>query len=95
MYWACKPQWATRERVMNAWENADEAGRYRLVKVMRDMPDSFIINQAFKSDAYMALHDRLEEYREAVRQVLELGTMFSEDSEIRRKIWERAEREIG
>lgn len=91
---ACKPQWATRERVMNAWENADEVGRYRLVKVMRDMPDSFI-NQAFKSDAYMALHDRLEKYREAVRQVLELGTMFSEDSEIRRKIWERAEREIG
>lgn len=90
---ACKPQWATRERVMNAWENADEVGRYRLVKVMRDMPDSFI-NQAFKSDAYMALHDRLEKYREAVRQVLELGTMFSEDSEIRRKIWERAEREI-
>ena len=41
------------------------------------------------------MHDRLEEYREAVRQVLELGTMFSEDSEIRRKIWERAEREIG
>lgn len=91
---ARKPQWATRERVMDAWENADEVGRYRLVKVMRDMPDSFI-NQAFKSDAYMALHDRLEEYREAVRQVLELGTMFSEDSEIRRKIWERAEREIG
>lgn len=24
---ACKPQWATCERVMNAWENADEAGR--------------------------------------------------------------------
>lgn len=90
---ACKPQWATRERVMNAWENADEVGRYKLVKVMRDMPDSFI-NQVFKSDAYMALHDRLEEYREAVRQVLELGAMFSEDSEIRRKIWERAEREI-
>lgn len=43
----------------------------------------------------MALHDRLEEYREAVRQVLELGSMFSKDSEIRRKIWERAEREIG
>lgn len=90
---ARKPQWATRERVMDAWKNADEVGRYRLVKVMRDMPDSFI-NQAFKSDAYMALHDRLEKYREAVRQVLELGTMFSEDSEIRRKIWERAEREI-
>ena len=78
---------------MNAWENADEVGRYRLVKVMRDMPDSFI-NQAFKSDVYMALHDRLEKYREAVCQVLELGTMFSEDSEIRRKIWERAEHEI-
>lgn len=91
---ADEPQWATCERVMNAWENADEVGRYRLVKVMRDMPDSFI-NQAFKGDAYMALHDRLEEYREAVRQVLELGFMFSEDSEIRRKIWERAEHEIG
>lgn len=44
---ADEPQWATCERVMNAWENADEVGRYRLVKVMRDMPDSFI-NQAFK-----------------------------------------------
>lgn len=91
---AYKPQWTTRERVMNAWNNADEVDRYRLVKVMRDMPDSFI-NQAFKSDAYMALHDRLKKYREAVRQVLELDAMFSEDSEIRRKIWERAEREIG
>ena len=36
----------------------------------------------------------MEDYRKAVRQVLELGAMFSEDSEIRRKIWERAERDI-
>lgn len=91
---ARKPQWATRERVMDAWKNADEVGRYRLVKVMRDMPDSFI-EQALKGDAYMALQDRMSEYRKAVKTVLELGGMFSEDSEIRRKIWERVERSIG
>lgn len=88
-----KPQWATREIIMKAWEAADGWERRELVENMRDMPDSFI-NQAFKGEARWTLRVRMEDYRKAVRQVLELGTMFSEDSEIRRKIWERAEREI-
>ena len=88
-----KPQWATREIIMKAWEAADEQERYELVQNMRDMPDSFI-NQAFKSKTRWTLRVRMEDYRKAVRQVLKLGAMFSEDSEIRRKIWERAEREI-
>lgn len=88
-----KPQWATREIIMKAWEAADERERRELVENMRDMPDSFI-NQAFKGEARWTLRVRMEDYRKAVRQVLELGAMFSEDSEIRRKIWERAEREI-
>lgn len=88
-----KPQWATREIIMKAWEAADGWERRELVENMRDMPDSFI-NQAFKSEARWTLRLRMEDYRKAVRQVLELGAMFSEDSEIRRKIWERAEREI-
>lgn len=88
-----KPQWATREIIMKAWEAADGWERRELVENMRDMPDSFI-NQAFKGEARWTLRLRMEDYRKAVRQVLELGAMFSEDSEIRRKIWERAEREI-
>lgn len=88
-----KPQWATREIIMKAWEAADGWERRELVENMRDMPDSFI-NQAFKGEARWTLRVRMEDYRKAVRQVLELGAMFSEDSEIRRKIWERAEREI-
>lgn len=88
-----KPRWATREIIMKAWEAADGWERRELVENMRDMPDSFI-NQAFKSEARWTLRLRMEDYRKAVRQVLELGAMFSEDSEIRRKIWERAEREI-
>lgn len=88
-----KPQWATREIIMKAWEAADGWERRELVENMRDMPDSFI-NQAFKGEARWTLRVRIEDYRKAVRQVLELGAMFSEDSEIRRKIWERAEREI-
>ncbi len=88
-----KPQWATREIIMKAWEAADGWERCGLVENMRDMPDSFI-NQAFKGEARWTLRLRMEDYRKAVRQVLELGAMFSEDSEIRRKIWERAEREI-
>lgn len=88
-----KPQWATREIIMKAWEAADGWERRELVENMRDTPDSFI-NQAFKGEARWTLRVRMEDYRKAVRQVLELGTMFSEDSEIRRKIWERAEREI-
>lgn len=88
-----KPQWATREIIMKAWEAANGWERRELVENMRDMPDSFI-NQAFKGEARWTLRVRMEDYRKAVRQVLELGTMFSEDSEIRRKIWERAEREI-
>lgn len=88
-----KPQWATREIIMKAWEAADGWERCELVENMRDMPDSFI-NQAFKGEARWTLRVRMEDYRKAVRQVLELGAMFSEDSEIRRKIWERAEREI-
>lgn len=88
-----KPRWATREIIMKAWEAADGWERRELVENMRDMPDSFI-NQAFKGEARWTLRLRMEDYRKAVRQVLELGTMFSEDSEIRRKIWERAEREI-
>lgn len=90
---AVKPQWATREIIMKAWEAADERERRELVENMRDIPDSFI-NQAFKGEARWTLRVRMEDYRKAVRQVLELGAMFSEDSEIRRKIWERAEREI-
>lgn len=88
-----KPQWATREIIIKAWEAADGWERRELVENMRDMPDSFI-NQAFKGEARWTLRVRMEDYRKAVRQVLELGAMFSEDSEIRRKIWERAEREI-
>lgn len=88
-----KPQWATREIIMKAWEAADGWERRELVENMRDMPDSFI-NQAFKGEARWTLRLRMEDYRKAVRQVLELGAMFSEDSEIRRKIWERAKREI-
>mgnify|MGYP004703930991 CR=1 FL=1 len=88
-----KPRWATREIIMKAWEAADGWERRELVENMRDMPDSFI-NQAFKGEARWTLRVRIEDYRKAVRQVLELGAMFSEDSEIRRKIWERAEREI-
>lgn len=88
-----KPQWATREIIMKAWEAADGWERRELVENMRDMPDSFI-NQAFKGETRWTLRLRMEDYRKAVRQVLELGAMFSEDSEIRRKIWERAEREI-
>ncbi|WP_368094394.1 hypothetical protein [Bifidobacterium catenulatum] len=88
-----KPQWATREIIMKAWEAADERERRELVENMRDIPDSFI-HQVFKGEARWALRVRMEDYRKAVRQVLELGAMFSEDSEIRRKIWERAEREI-
>lgn len=88
-----KPRWATREIIMKAWEAADGWKRRELVENMRDMPDSFI-NQAFKGEARWTLRLRMEDYRKAVRQVLELGAMFSEDSEIRRKIWERAEREI-
>lgn len=88
-----KPRWATREIIMKAWETADGWERRELVENMRDMPDSFI-NQAFKGEARWTLRLRMEDYRKAVRQVLELGAMFSEDSEIRRKIWERAEREI-
>lgn len=88
-----KPRWATREIIMKAWEAADGWERLELVENMRDMPDSFI-NQAFKGEARWTLRLRMEDYRKAVRQVLELGAMFSEDSEIRRKIWERAEREI-
>lgn len=88
-----KPRWATREIIMKAWEAADGWERCGLVENMRDMPDSFI-NQAFKGEARWTLRLRMEDYRKAVRQVLELGAMFSEDSEIRRKIWERAEREI-
>lgn len=88
-----KPRWATREIIMKAWEAADGWERRELVENMRDMPDSFI-NQAFKGEARWTLRLRMEDYRKAVRQVLELGAMFSEDSEIRRKIWERAEREI-
>lgn len=88
-----KPRWATREIIMKAWEAADGWERRELVENMRDMPDSFI-NQAFKGEARWTLRVRMEDYRKAVRQVLELGAMFSEDSEIRRKIWERAEREI-
>lgn len=88
-----KPRWATHEIIMKAWEAADESERCELVENMRDMPDSFI-NQAFKGEARWTLRERMEDYRKAVRQVLELGAMFSEDSEIRRKIWERAEREI-
>lgn len=88
-----KPQWATREIIMKAWEAAEGWERRELVENMRDMPDSFI-NQAFKGEARWTLRLRMEDYRKAVRQVLELGAMFSEDSEIRRKIWERAEREI-
>ena len=90
---AVKPRWATREIIMKAWEEADGWERRELVENMRDMPDSFI-NQAFKGEARWTLRLRMEDYRKAVRQVLELGAMFSEDSEIRRKIWERAEREI-
>lgn len=90
---AVKPRWATREIIMKAWEAADERERRELVENMRDMPDSFI-NQALKGEARWTLRLRMEDYRKAVRQVLELGAMFSEDSEIRRKIWERAEREI-
>lgn len=88
-----KPRWATREIIMKAWEAADGWERRELVENMRDMPDSFI-DQAFKGEARWTLRLRMEDYRKAVRQVLELGAMFSEDSEIRRKIWERAEREI-
>ena len=88
-----KPRWATREIIMKAWEAAEGWERRELVENMRDMPDSFI-NQAFKGEARWTLRERMEDYRKAVRQVLELGAMFSEDSEIRRKIWERAEREI-
>lgn len=88
-----KPRWATREIVMKAWEEADRLERCELARNMRDMPDSFI-NQVFKGEARWTLRERMEDYRKAVRQVLELGAMFSEDSEIRRKIWERAEREI-
>ena len=88
-----KPQWATREIIMKAWEAADGWERRELVENMRDMPDSFI-NQAFKGETRWTLRVRIEDYRKAVRQVLELGAMFSEDSEIRRKIWERAKREI-
>lgn len=88
-----KPRWATREIIMKAWEAADGWERRELVENMRDMPDSFI-NQAFKGETRWTLRLRMEDYRKAVRQVLELGAMFSEDSEIRRKIWERAEREI-
>lgn len=88
-----KPRWATREIIMKAWEAADGWERRELVENMRDMPDSFI-DQAFKGEARWTLRVRMEDYRKAVRQVLELGAMFSEDSEIRRKIWERAEREI-
>lgn len=90
---AVKPRWATREIIMKAWEAADGWERRELVENMRDMPDSFI-NQAFKGEARWTLRLRMEDYRKAVRQVLELGAMFSEDSEIRRKIWERAKREI-
>ncbi len=90
---AVKPRWVTREIIMKAWEAADERERRELVENMRDMPDSFI-NQALKGEARWTLRLRMEDYRKAVRQVLELGAMFSEDSEIRRKIWERAEREI-
>ena len=90
---AVKPRWATREIIMKAWEAADGWERRELVENMRDMPDSFI-DQAFKGEARWTLRLRMEDYRKAVRQVLELGAMFSEDSEIRRKIWERAEREI-
>lgn len=88
-----KPRWATREIIMKAWEAADGWERRELVENMRDMPDSFI-NQAFKGETRWTLRLRMEDYRKAVRRVLELGAMFSEDSEIRRKIWERAEREI-
>lgn len=88
-----KPRWATREIIMKAWEAAEGWERCELARNMRDMPDSFI-NQAFKGEARWTLRVRMEDYRKAVRQVLELGAMFSEDSEIRRKIWKRAEREI-
>ena len=88
-----KPRWAPREIIMKAWEAADGWERRELVENMRDMPDSFI-NQAFKGETRWTLRLRMEDYRKAVRRVLELGAMFSEDSEIRRKIWERAEREI-
>lgn len=88
-----KPRWATREIIMKAWEAAEGWERCKLAQNMRDMPDSFI-NQAFKGEARWTLRVRMEDYRKAVRQVLKLGAMFSEDSEIRRKIWERAERDI-
>lgn len=88
-----KPQWATREIVMKTWEEADRLECCGLARNMRDVPDSFI-NQVFKSEARWTLRVRMEDYRKAVRQVLKLGAMFSEDSEIRRKIWERAERDI-
>lgn len=91
---ARSPQWATGGRVMDAWKNADEIGRYRLVKVMWDVPDSFI-EQVLKDDSYSALRDRLEEYRKAVDKMLELDSIFSGGSEIRRKIWERAIRQRG
>lgn len=78
---------------MKAWEEADGLERCELARNMRDVPDSFI-NRAFKGEARLTLRVRMEDYRKAVRQVLKLGAMFSEDSEIRRKIWERAEREI-
>lgn len=69
---------------MKAWGAAEGWERCKLAQNMRDMPDSFI-NQAFKGEARWTLRVRMEDYRKAVRQVLELGAMFSEDSEIRRR----------
>lgn len=86
--------WATRERVMRAWDNSDGYARCALARVATDVPDSFI-DEALHGDGRYAMRDRLEEYRGALRKVAECERLFAEDSEIRRKIQARVKRDMS
>lgn len=86
-------KWATRERVMRAWDNSDGYARCALAGVAADVPDSFI-DEALHGDGKYAMRDRLEEYRDALRRVAECERLFAKDSEIRRKIQARVKRDL-
>lgn len=90
-----KPEWATGERVKRLLARTeDRVWRGVLVGYMRDASDELIDRLCREGYAYR-LAERLEEYRNLVRQTVKAGRLLSGDSEIRRKIWERAEREVG
>lgn len=90
-----KPEWATGERVERLLARTeDRIWRGVLVGYMRDASDELIDRLCREGYAYR-LSERLKEYRNLVRQTVEAGRLLSGDSRIRRKIWERVEREVG